>query len=482
MKRYFFLPLLALMFVMPPALQAQEGGIESLRQTGKAFASVARKVSPSVVFIQVESIEETRGSSGFTSPFSDELFRHFFGDSFPGFGGERQRGQRKRKVGQGSGFVFSLDDGVFRDRAYILTNNHVIDGAERITVTFEDGRELEAAVKGTDPQSDIAVLEVEARDVSALGLGDSDRLEVGEWVVAIGNPFGLSHTLTAGVVSAKGRTSLGINDYEDFIQTDAAINPGNSGGPLVNLDGEVVGINTAIFSRSGGYMGVGFAIPINMARGVATQLLQGGEVSRGYLGVAIQELTPELADSLDLQGRQGVLVAQITEDSPADKGGLRQGDLIVRYQGKAVDDAGGFRNRISLTPPDTRAELVVVRGGREKTMQVRIGRLEDQVALEQEVSTAAADELGINVQGMTAELAEKLGARPGEGVVVTRVRRGSVASMAGIEPGSVILQVNKQPVNTAGQFASLVNTAGEARRVLLLVSRRGATQYIVLRW
>jgi serine protease Do len=463
------------------AVPAHDGGIESLRQTGKAFASVARKVSPSVVFIQTESIEETRGNEGFHSPFSDELFRHFFGDSFPGFPERKPRERRQRKVGQGSGFVFSLDNGIFRDRAYILTNNHVIDDADRITVTFEDGRELAATVKGTDPQSDIAVLEVGVSDVPALSLGDSGSLEVGEWVVAIGNPFGLSHTLTAGVVSAKGRSSLGINDYEDFIQTDAVINPGNSGGPLVNLDGEVVGINTAIFSRSGGYMGVGFAIPINMARGVATQLLQGGEVSRGYLGISIQQLTRELAESFGLGGRKGVLVSQITRGSPAEEAGLREGDLIVRYQGEPVVDSGNLRNRISLTPPGTEAEMRVVRGGREKALRVRIASLEDAAAAIP-ASSAAAEELGITVQDVTPELASKLGIRPGEGVVVTGVRRGSVAGMAGIEPGSVILQVNRQPVRSATEFAEHVSASGEARRVLLQLSRRGTTYYVVLHW
>ena len=481
MKRYLLPQFLVLLLMLAPAVPAQEGGIESLRQTGKAFASVARKVSPSVVFIQVERIEQSRGTHPFSSPFSNDLFRHFFGDSFPGFQERQQPERKKRKIGQGSGFVFSLDNGLFSDRAYVLTNNHVIDGADRIMVTLEDGRELTAKVKGTDPQSDIAVLEIGISDVPALSLGDSGKLEVGEWVVAIGNPFGLSHTLTAGVVSAKGRSSLGINDYEDFIQTDAAINPGNSGGPLVNLDGEVVGINTAIFSRSGGYMGVGFAIPINMARNVATQLLQIGEVSRGYLGAAIQELTPELADSFDLEGRQGVLVAQVTKGSPAEKAGLRPGDLIVRYQGEEVGDVARFRNSISLTPPGTRAKLVIVRNGREQKIGVGIGRLEVEGAAAQQAQERAG-ELGLVVQGMTPELAKKLGARPGDGVVVTKVMSGSVAAMAGIEPGSVILQVNKRQVSSAEEFARLVNASGNDRRVLLLVSRRGTTYYVVLRW
>jgi serine protease Do len=481
MKSFFLIPLAVVFLAFPLAPQAQEGGIESLRQTGKAFASVARQVSPSVVFIQVESVEETPAGRGFTSPFSDDLFRHFFGDSFPGFPEHRQRERRQRTVGQGSGFVFSLDDGIFRDRAYILTNNHVIDGADRIQVTFQDGREFEATIKGADPQSDIAVLEIEAGDIPALILGDSGRLEVGEWVVAIGNPFGLSHTLTAGVVSAKGRTSLGINDYEDFIQTDAAINPGNSGGPLVNLDGEVVGINTAIFSRSGGYMGVGFAIPINMAKSVASQLLQDGEVHRGHLGVTIQQLTPELADSFGLKERTGVLVAEVGKGSPADRAGLRQGDLILRYMGETVGDVGSFRNRISLTPPGTEAELDIVRQGRQLTLDVRIGKLDEDVVVAGKAQEHAV-ELGLTVQTITPQLADKLGAKPGEGVVVTGVDPGSVAAMGGIKPGAVILQVNKEPVSSAGEFAKRVGSTAGKRQVLLLISQRGSPFYLVLRW
>ncbi|HET7687130.1 MAG TPA: trypsin-like peptidase domain-containing protein, partial [Candidatus Macondimonas sp.] len=281
---------LILLFVLSSAVHALDGGVESLRQTGKAFASVARAVSPAVVFIQVEGKASPTALRRFPSPFDetwpfgDDLFRRFFGDRFPGFPQipeqEMPKGER-RVIGQGSGFVFAAKDGLWSDKTYILTNNHVVEDAEKIRIQFQDGREFDATITGRDPQSDVAVLEIEADGLTPLRWGDSSALEVGEWVVAIGNPFGLSHTLTVGVVSAKGRTSLGISDYEDFIQTDAAINPGNSGGPLVNLDGEVVGVNTAIFSRSGGYMGVGFAIPSNLAKAIADQLIEHGEVTRG---------------------------------------------------------------------------------------------------------------------------------------------------------------------------------------------------------
>ena len=457
---------------------AADPGIEDLRKTSRAFAAVAKQVSPSVVYIQVESVRSTAGSAlGQGSPFNDELFRRFFGDSFGGF----QPPREQRTLGQGSGFVFSLDRGLFSDKAYILTNNHVVDGAEKIKVTFNDGREFEARIKGSDPKSDIAVLEIDAKGIPELKLGDSGRLEVGEWVVAMGNPFGLSHTLTAGVVSAKGRTSLGISDYEDFIQTDAAINPGNSGGPLVNLDGEVIGINTAIFSRSGGYMGVGFAIPINMARGIAEQLLEGGEVKRGFLGITIQNLTPQLAESFGVKDINGIIVAQVGPETPAARAGLRQGDLIVGYQGKAVKDTGSFRNRVSMTAPGTQAQLEVLREGRRISLNATIGDLpgDDQLA-SAAGAQADTDVLGLSVQTITPELAQQFNVQPGQGVVVNGVEAGSLGAQAGFDVGTIIYEVNRQRVETAQQFARLI--AQSDGRALMLIGKGDNTRFIVLEW
>ncbi len=384
-------------------------------------------------------------------------------------------------MGQGSGFVFKIDKGMLSDTSYILTNNHVVEGADKIRVTFQDGRELEAKITGADPKSDIAILEIEDSEHLALPMGNSANLEVGEWVVAVGNPFGLSHTLTVGVVSAKGRSGLGINDYEDFIQTDAAINPGNSGGPLLNLDGEVVGINTAIFSRSGGYMGVGFAIPVNLAKNIADQLIDSGEVTRGYLGIVIQNMTPELAESFDIDEKKGILVAQVSEDSPAEKAGLKVGDLIVRYQGEKITEVADFRNRVALTPPGTASNLTVIRNGKRKVINVNIGTLEDgQVAAS--ASTGTADELGLTVQTLTADLARQFDAKAGQGVVVTEVKPGSVAAMAGIRNGTVILQVNKMDVNSIADFQRAVKKRSGDKRVLLLVSDRGMSRYVVLSW
>ncbi len=463
----------------PPAASAaadasESAAIESLRETGKAFASVARAVSPSVVFIQVEGTREASQAMG-----PDDFLRRFFGDQFPG--APRQGpGGGNRVFGQGSGFVFATDSGLTSDTAYIMTNNHVVQDADRITVRFQDGREFDAEVTGTDPQSDVAVIQIDTDEVTPLKFARSSELEVGEWVVAIGSPFGLRSTLTVGVVSATGRTSIGINDYEDFIQTDAAINPGNSGGPLVNLNGEVVGMNTAIFSRSGGYMGIGFAIPIDLAKSIADQLIDSGNVSRGFLGVSIQPLTPELAESFDLDRNEGILVAQVSDDSPAAAAGFEVGDIIVGYRGEAVTDTGDFRNRVALTEPGSDVAVTILRDGRRRTLDVTIGALKDAGFVARSDGSTAR-ELGVVVQTPTPQMAAQLGIEPGEGVVVTQVARGSAAARAGLARGAVILEVNRQPVTSAEAFYAQIEQS-ENNRAVLLVRAGDAQQYVVLNW
>ena len=473
-------------FITIPAY-ALDDGVENLRRTGKAFASVARQVSPSVVFIQVEgkasatSITQLPSPFGDQWPFGDDFFKRFFGDEFPGSPrSDRPQGER-RSFGQGSGFVFLSKDGLLSDKVYILTNNHVVENAEKIRVQFQDGSEYSAKITGRDPQSDVAVIEIKAGGLPALTLADSSELEVGEWVVAIGNPFGLSHTLTVGVVSATGRTSVGINDYEDFIQTDAAINPGNSGGPLANLDGNVVGMNTAIFSRSGGYMGIGFAIPSNLLKAIANQLIGQGEVTRGYLGIVIQQLTPELAQSFNIESGQGILVAQVSEDSPAQKAGLHQGDVIIAFAGEPVKDLGGFRNRVSLTPPGMQEQLTILRDGKRKILNVTIGKLSQDKPIVQGPAQSA-EEIGLTVQTLTRQLAEQFDAEPGEGVVVTQVRPGSISARAGIEAGAVILQVNRKAVKSADEFQRAVEESIRGKRVLLLIRQGGMQRYVSLGW
>ncbi len=491
MKRRIFTHLFLLTFsLFMISAQAQEGGLENLRQTGKAFASVARSVSPSVVFIQVETTAEQPSNINQGMPFNqpwpfgDDMLKRFFGDQYhgsPRMTPRQSQPQQRHAIGQGSGFVFATHDGLLSDKSYVLTNNHVVENADKIRVKLQDGREFEAKVTGRDPQSDVAVIEIPTGGVPALNWGDSAELEVGEWVVAIGNPFGLSHTLTVGVVSAKGRTGVGINDYEDFIQTDAAINPGNSGGPLVNLDGQVVGMNTAIFSRSGGYMGVGFAIPSNLARGIANQLIERGSVTRGFLGIVIQQLTPELAESFGMEPGQGILVAQVSEDSPAARAGIRQGDVILSYQGKPVSSVGNFRNQVALTAPGESAELGILRDGKSMTLDVSIGELTQDKRLAQS-GTQTADELGLTVQTLTPELADQFGARAGEGVVVSEVRSGSIAAMAGIEPGTVILQANRHSLSNAAEFEQAVNQSRSQKRILLLIRKGGMQRYLALNW
>ncbi len=478
--------LVFLITVLSP-VHAQEGGIENLRETGKAFASVARSVSPSVVFIQVEGrtadsrFTELPSPFGKEWPFGDDMFKRFFGERFQAIPRHQAPQKRRHTLSQGSGFVFSTKSGLRTDKSYVLTNNHVVEDADSIRVKMHDGREFDAKIAGRDPQSDVAVLEIKTGGIPPLKLGDSSQLEVGEWVVAIGNPFGLSNTLTVGVVSAKGRTSLGINDYEDFIQTDAAINPGNSGGPLVNLDGEVVGINTAIFSRSGGYMGVGFAIPINMVKSIANQLIDDGEVTRGYLGIVIQSLTPELADSFGLPQNTGILIAQVGEDSPAAQAGLRQGDVIVAFQGESVSDVGSFRNRVSLAAPGSEQQLSIIREGRRENVTVTIGHVDKDEQIT-EASAESAEQIGLTVQSVSPQLAEHFNVKAGEGVVVTQVKPGSIAALAGIQPGTVIMQVNRMPVKTAADFKRAVEKSSRDKRVLLLVRRGDMQQYVVLSW
>ncbi|MCU0810785.1 MAG: DegQ family serine endoprotease [Thiobacillaceae bacterium] len=472
MKKFFLVAACLPLLFLPPVFAAQDGGIESLRQTGKAFSSVARKVSPSVVFIHVEGrTAQAANAEAGDWPLQDDLLRRFFGDDFPGLARPAPKKPR-RAIGQGSGFIFATRG----NSAYILTNSHVVDNAERIRVKLHDGREYDAALQGTDPRSDIAVLKVEARGLTALKWGDSAKLEVGEWVVAMGNPFGLSHTLTTGVVSAKGRTSLGINDYEDFIQTDAAINPGNSGGPLLNLDGEVVGMNTAIFSRSGGHMGVGFAIPSNLARTIAEQLLASGRVVRGYIGLTVQPLSTEIAEALQLTQTRGALVNEVQAGSPAEQAGLRAGDVLTHFDGIPLADGGQYRNRAAMAKPGSSVTLGLVRDGKPLQIAVQV-RLLDEDAVQRAEAAAA---LGMAVRGLTPDETRRAGVA--KAVVVTGVAPRSVAAQAGIRTGTLILEVNRRPVGSAEEYAAALVEKGEAGSALLRIADNGRSRQVNLRW
>ncbi len=457
------------------ASKANDQNIALLDRTAEAFAAIVKKATPAVVFIEVEKTVESRGiTSQFQNPFNffnDPFFNRFFFGPYP-----QPRIPRKfHQMAQGSGFIISKD-------GYILTNNHVVRNTDKIRVKLADGREFKAKVVGTDPQTDVALIKINGKNLPVLPLGDSDKLKVGEWVIAIGNPFGLSHTVTVGVVSAKGRSGIGINDYEDFIQTDAAINPGNSGGPLVNIHGEAVGMNTAIYTKSGGYMGIGFAIPINMAKAVKDQILKNGKVIRGWLGVVIQDVDENLAQSFGLKKPEGALISEVSQGSPADKAGLEQGDIILRLNGKKIENVEELRNKIALTAPGTKIRLGILREKRYKVIDVTIGEQPAYRSMGMLSQHRILRKLGFVVQELTPDLAEQFGYREGQGVLVTEVRPGSPASRFGIRPGNLIEEVNRKRVHNMGDFLRALRISERTGSVLLRVRDGEYSRYIAIRF
>ncbi len=459
------------------AYAEDESSINALRQMGKAFTSIADKASPAVVGIKADKIYTQQSSNMpywfFEDPFNDDFFDRFFGRPRQG-----QQQPRERKVVQpvqGSGFIIS-DDG------YILTNNHMVGEAENVRVQLGDEREFKAKVIGADPESDVALVKIEAENLPFLKLADSDKLEVGEWVVAIGSPFGLSHTVTAGIVSAKGRSGVGITTYEDFIQTDAAINPGNSGGPLLNLDCKVVGINTAIISRSGGNMGIGLAIPVNMAKTIYEQLIAEGKVVRGYVGVSLQDLTPELAETFGIEDtvKKGAIVTKVVDDSPADEAGMKFEDVIIEFQGKAVDDSKDLMNRVAILPPGTKVELVVLRESKKETITVELGERPKLDEMTTDETPATIYDLGLEVRDLTDELAGRLGYKDIEGVVVVEVRRGSEAYRKGIETGMVIMKVGRVDVKNTKEFYKEIKKFKKGETVVFLVTDGQQRRFVTL--
>lgn len=446
-----------------------------LKRTGKAFTEVAKRAIPAVVFVRVERTIEVPGRT-FNDPyglFGDEMLERFFGRQ----GGTAPAPRRFKQPGQGSGFLIS-DDG------YILTNNHVVGDADKITVKLNDGREFDAKRIGADPKTEVAVIKIEGKNLPYLEMGDSSALEIGEWVIAIGNPFGLVETLTVGVVSAKGRSNIGIADYEDFIQTDAAINPGNSGGPLLNIEGKVIGINTAIFSRDRGYMGIGFAIPSDMAIAIKDQLIKTGKVVRGFLGVELNraEVDETVAAHFGLKKAGGILVVRVIKDSPAEKAGLQAEDIVLKIGGEKVLNNSSFRNAIAGISPGTKVKLRVFRDKKEKTISVTIGTLPEDVAMNVQPKTLkSVEKLGLAVEDLTADIARQLGYEISEGVVVTGVEPGGVVAEAGIQPGFLILSVDGTPVNNIQEFHTAITAAVEKGRVVLQIRHQSYVGFVPLR-
>lgn len=435
---------------------------EKIFETELAFSEVVKAVSPSVVNISV-----TRTVSG-----EEEFFDLFLPQ------GNGEPPSRWSEQSFGSGVTVSSD-------GYIITNNHVIEDAEDIRVTLPDRRSFQGKLIGADPKTDIAIIKIEAKDLPVAPWGDSDELKVGEFVLSIGNPFGLSNTVTLGIVSAKGRANVGIADYEDFIQTDAAINPGNSGGPLVNIKGEIVGINTAIFSRSGGYQGIGFAVPSNMAKAVFEQLIKEGKIKRGWLGVNIQEVTPELAQKFNFDRLEGVLINGVIKDSPAEKAGLRKGDIIIEFNGKKVSDVGSFRNMVAGTSPGKKVRLIYFRGNSYRDVEVITG---EQAMPSQENRSFRGkipekkDALsGMDVFELSRDIASQLGLSPdAKGIVIARIEPGSPADRAGLRRGDVIEEIEQKQVKTLEEFKQIISRLKTAE-ILLYVNRNGKRFYAVLK-
>jgi serine protease Do len=443
------------------------------------FVEVSKAVKPAVVNISTTRTvksEEGQGPRQRGNPFfEDPFFRRFFGDEFyRQFDAPRQRKEQ------------SLGSGVIVDGGYIVTNNHVIAKADEIKVVMSDKREFKGTLVGTDPKTDLAVIKVSVSDLPTIPWGDSTTLEVGEYVLAVGNPFGLNQTITMGIVSAVGRANVGIADYEDFIQTDAAINPGNSGGALVNVKGELVGINTAIFTRSGGYMGIGFAVPSQMVKTVIDSLVSKGKVVRGWLGVTIQEVSPELAKQFGLKEARGALVSDILDGSPADKAGIKRGDVVVEIDHKGVENASQLRNVVAALPIGAKASVKVIRDKKEKTFDVMIGEQpKDLVSKSGEPSEDDGGGVGalggVGVHDLSPEFAKRFGLPEDEdGVVVTRVEPGSVAEEAGVQRGDLLVEVNRQPVRNTGEFNRIAREVGKDESILLLVNRQGQALFITI--
>jgi serine protease Do len=465
--------LLALMVIwnlgLPAGSYAAESeisrqSVDSLSAIGKAMAEISAAVKPAIVNI---STTRTLKLPGGTDPFADDpFFRRFFGDN-----SGRQPRERK-SAALGSGVLVSSD-------GYIITNYHVVKDADEITVLLADRREFVGKVIGSDPKTEISVVKIDARGLPTLPWGNSDTLDVGDLVLAVGNPYGLNQTVTMGIVSAVGRANVGIADYEDFIQTDAAINPGNSGGALVNVRGQLVGINTAIFSTSGGYQGIGFAIPSNMVKTIMESLMKAGKVIRGWLGISVQRITPDLAKQFDLRDESGVLVSDVAENGPAEKAGMKRGDVILEYDGKKTDEPSLFRNMVANSLPGGGHRLAILRNKEMLTLKVTIGELPSEVQQAEGVDYQSALR-GVGVQEITPEIGKKLNlpARV-KGVIVNDIDKDSPAYGV-LTPGDVIQEINRNRITGVKDYEGVLSGIRKNDNLLLLVYRRGSSLFVTV--
>lgn len=439
------------------------------------IADLVDKMGPSVVNLYSTKVTKPTNSKGIPQ-FHDnqdipDLLKKFFDLPMP----ENRRQREHKSQSLGSGVIISVD-------GYIVTNNHVVEGAEEIKVRCTNHEEYDATIIGRDPKTDVALIKIEPRNgLTYVKFGDSDKIRVGEWVVAIGNPFGFENTVTAGIVSGKGR-SFGSGPYENFIQTDASINMGNSGGPLFNLDGDLVGINSVIFSQSGGNIGLGFAIPVNMVKHVVAQLKEHGTVTRGWLGVMIQHVTTDLAEKFGLERPIGALVGEVMKKSPADKAGVKQGDVIIEFMGKEITKMTTLPSIVALTPVGTKAKLTVIRKGKRKKINITIGKLDEkQIRADSTTSEKINQKLGLTIQEITPELAKTLGIEDQKGLIVSDVERDSPAAAAGIKRGEIILEVNQKAIENIKEFKDILSQTKTDDNILLLTKTDNHTRFVVIK-
>ena len=483
----FFMTLFLMVICSHQSVFSQDSNdLEKMIRGSRTRAILVKNVQKAVVHIKVEKIMNSNVGQSFNNPmdlYNDEFFRRFFPELRPP--SDKQREKRKnrnrefRQEGMGSGAIV---DG----KGYILTNHHVVGEADRILVVLFDGTEKEAQLVGTDPESDIAVIKINGKNLPVLPMGNSDEILVGEDVIAVGNPFGLIQTVTYGIVSAKGRSNVGINEYENFIQTDAAINPGNSGGPLVSLRGEIVGVNSAIFSRSGGYQGIGFAVPINMARKIMLDLIEKGSVSRGWLGVGIQDVSNDLAKAFQLENTKGSLITGVMPDTPAQKAGILKGDVVIRINEKLILDSNHLRNEIANAGAFTEIDMELIRNGNSILINLKLGERPkklSQVKMSQRPNqnSEKVEFLGMVVEELSEETASKFGLEFRRGIVIIDVEPGSSAEKAGLIPGMIVQEVERRAVNNLRNFKQIISEIDQKKGALILVSTSNGSRYFLLK-